>query len=219
MKNPIKLLVVEDHPSTRFGMIAMLSAFDDQFAIAGEAANAEEALQKVAAAQPDVVLTDLHFAPHDPTDGIDLIGALRKEHPHVRVVLITAETDDQFMLLAHDAGADAFLWKHAGAGEIAKAIEAVASGFSHFPSRLRQALDKRNSEPRLTERESQLIPYFARGLTSKMVAAEISRKDPEHPINHRTVDINKGNIRRKFGLPPKKSLVPFAVEALAKMRK
>jgi len=219
MSKPIKLLVVEDHPSTRFGMIAMLSAFDDQFAIAGEAANGEEALQKVAATQPDVVLTDLHFAPHDPTDGIDLIGTLREKHPNVRVVLITAETDDQFMLMAHDAGAGAFLWKHAGASEIAKAIEAVASGFTHFPSRLRQALDKRNSEPRLTERESQLLPLIARGLTSKMVAAEISKEDPEHPIKWRTVDINKGNIRRRFGIPANKSLVPFAVEYLAKKRK
>jgi len=219
MSKPIKLLVVEDHPSTRFGMIAMLSAFDDQFAIAGEAANGEEALQKVAATQPDVVLTDLHFAPHDPTDGIDLIGTLRERHPKVRIVLITAETDDKFMLLAHDKGADAFLWKHAGAVEIAKAIEAVASGFTHFPSGLRQALDKRNSDPHLTERESQLLPLIARGLTSKLVAAEISKEDPENPITWRTVDVNRGNIRRKFNLPPKKSLVPFAVEYLAKMRK
>ena len=219
MTTPIRLLVVDDHPATRYGLIAMLQAFDDQFEIAGEAANGEEALIKIAATHPHVVLTDLHFAPKDPTDGIDLICDVRELHPEVRTVLITAETDDQFMLLGHDAGADAFLWKHAGAAEIAKAIEAVAGGFTHFPNRLRVALEKRDSEPRLTEREAQLIPLIAQGMSSKLVAAELSKRDPENPLHHRTVDIHKSNIRRRFKLPAKSSLVPFAIEQWEKLRK
>ena len=219
MTAPIKLLVVEDHPVTRHGFIAMLKAFDDQFSVVAEAVNGEEALLKVASSRPDVVVTDLHFAPGDPSDGIDLIKALRAQHPQVRVVMITAELDEQYLLHAHDAGANAFLSKHASASEIAKAIDAVASGFTHFPVRLREALDKREREPRLTDREGQVIPFIAAGLTAKQIARELSRTQPENPIADRTVEIHKSNIKRKMGLTSANALMSFSIAYCKNMRK
>lgn len=219
MTASIKLLVVEDHPMTRRGFVSMLESFDDQFSIVAEAANAEEALLKVAACAPDVVVTDLHFAPSDPTDGIDLIRELREQHPQVQVVMITADLSEEYLLLAHDAGANAFLSKHAGASEIAKAIDAVSSGFNHFPTRLREVLEKRNREPRLTHRESQLVPLIAAGMTAKQIAKELTRLHPSEPISDRTVDIHKANIKRKFGLDGANKLIPFSIEYCKKARK
>jgi DNA-binding NarL/FixJ family response regulator len=190
----------------------MLKAFDNQFDIVAEAANGEEALQKMEASKADVVVTDLHFAPNDPTNGIDLIHALRERYPKVQVVMITAEMDDEYLLLAHEVGANAFLSKHSSAAEIAKAIDAVASGFTHFPTRLREVLEKRNKEPRLTERESQLVPLIAVGMTAKQMARELTKLQPSHPIVDRTIEIHKGNIKRKFDLTSTNALIAFSIQ-------
>ena len=219
MPAPIKLLIVDDHPTLRHGLISMLKAFDDQFHVVAEAANGEEALLKFVTSKPDVVVTDLHFAPNDPTDGIDLILELRDLNPQVQVMLLTAELSDEYLLLAQDIGANAFLSKHASASEIAKAIDAVASGFTHFPARLREVLDKRKSEPQLTDREKQLLPLIASGRTAKEMAKDLTTLDPGNPISNRTIEIHKANIRRKFGLTSANALIPFSIDYCKKIRK
>jgi two-component system NarL family response regulator len=215
----IKLMVVDDHPSLRHGFVSILAAFDDQFAVVAEAANVKEALLKVPSSHPDVVVTDLHFGQSDPMGGIDLIHALRTEHPQIKIVLITGSLEDESLLLAHDAGAHAFLGKEATAAEIAKAIDAVSSGFTHFPSRLREALQKREREPRLSDRESQIIPLIAAGMTAKQIAIELARLDPTKPIVDRTVEIYKGNIKRKFGLKAASALISFCMEYSKRIKK
>ena len=211
MTAPIKLLVVEDHPLSRHGLISMLEAFGDQFEVVAEAANGEEALLKFVSIKPDVVITDLHFAPNDLTDGIDLVRRLRERHPLVQVVMLTAELGDEYLLLAHEVGVNAFLSKHSSAAEIAKAIDAVASGFTHFPARLREVLEKRSKEPRLTERESQVVPLIAIGMTAKQIAIELTKRQPSRPIADRTVEIFKGKIRRKFDLTSTNALIAFSI--------
>jgi DNA-binding NarL/FixJ family response regulator len=219
MPAPIKLLIVDDHPTLRHGLISMLKAFGDQFEVVAEAANGEEALLKFATSKPDVVVTDLHFAPNDPTNGNDLTRALCERSPAVRVVMLTAELDEDYLVLAHDAGVSAFLDKKASASEIAKAIDAVASGFTHFPARLREVIDKRKREPRLTDRESQVLPLIATGMTAKQIAIELTRRQPSRPIADRTVEIFKGKIRRKFDLTSTNALIAFSMEYAKKIRK
>ena len=212
MSAPIKLMVVDDHPSLRHGFISILKAYEDQFEVVAEAANVSEALLKVPTTCPDVVVTDLHFGHCDPTGGLDLIQALRTDYPQIKIVMITGSLEDESMLFAHDAGAHAFLSKEATASEIAKAIDAVSSGFTHFPSRLREAQEKREREPRLSDRETQIIPLIAAGMTAKLIARELAILDPEKPIVDRTVEIYKGNIKRKFGLKTAGSLISFCME-------
>jgi DNA-binding NarL/FixJ family response regulator len=219
MSTPIKLLVVDDHPTLRHGLISMLKAFDDQFQVVAEAANGEEALLKFASSKPDVVVTDLHFAPNDPTNGNDLTRTLREQNPEVRVVMLTAELDDDYLVLAHEAGVSAFLDKKANASEIAKAIDAVASGFTHFPARLREVIDKRKHEPRLTDRESQVVPLIARGMTAKQIAQELTKRQPSRPVADRTIEIFKGKIRRKFDLTSTNALIAFSINYCKRIRK
>jgi DNA-binding NarL/FixJ family response regulator len=216
---PIKLLIVDDHPTLRHGLISVLTAFDEQFQVVAEAANGEEALLKFVASKPDVVVTDWLFAPSDPTDGIDLILELRDLDPQAKVVMITGQSDDECLLLANDIGANAFLSKHATASEIAKAIDVVASGFTHFPARLREVLGKRKATPQLTEREKQLIPLIALGLTAKEMAKELATRDPTDSISNRTIEIHKGNIKRKFGLTSPNALIAFSMNYAKKIRK
>lgn len=190
----------------------MLAAYDDRFQIVAEAATIDEALVRALATQPDVVLTDLHLGPGESRNGLDLIAQLQDQQPGVQIVMITSEVNDQFLLKAHDMGVGAYLHKHAAAAEIARAIESVASGFTHFPAHLKAALDKREREPAATQRERGLLPYIARGMTAKEIARELTHLEPGAPIIDRTVEVHKGNIKRKFGLDSANALITFAIE-------
>jgi DNA-binding NarL/FixJ family response regulator len=126
--------------------------------------------------------------------------------------MITSEVSDQFLLKAHEAGVSAFLHKHAAAAEIARAIECVAGGFTHFPAQLKAAVDKRRLEPHLTPRELELLPYIAKGMTAKEIARELSHLDPQCAVIDRTVEVHKGNIKRKCRLDSANALITFAIE-------
>ena len=212
MGQPIRLLIVDDHPLARQGVIAMLSACEDQFLIVGEAASIDEALIRADSLRPEIVLTDLHFGPGESRNGLDLVALLKAQQPDVQFVMITSEVSDQFLLKAHDAGVSAFLHKHAAAAEIVRAIESVASGFTHFPAQLRAAIDKRRQEPRLTPRELELLPFIAKGMTAKEIARELTHIDPQSPVIDRTVEVHKGNIKRKCRLDSANAMITFAIE-------
>jgi len=212
MRAPIRLMMVDDHPLARQGLSAMLAAYDDRFYIVGEAATVEEAIVLTSTVQPDVVLTDLHLGPGESRNGLDLIALLQVQHPDLLFVMITSEVNDQFLLQAHDLGVGAYLHKHAAAAEIARAIESVASGFTHFPAHLKLALAKRDREPVATQRERELLPYIARGMTAKEIARELTHKEHGSPIIDRTVEVHKGNIKRKFRLDSANALITFAIE-------
>jgi DNA-binding NarL/FixJ family response regulator len=212
MKAPIRLMVVDDHPLARQGLVAMLKLFDDRFQVVSEAGTIEEALIRAKVDHPEIVLTDLHFGPGESRNGIDLIALMQAQQPDLQFVMITSEVNSQFLLKAHDAGASAFLHKHAIATEIVRAIEAVASGFTHFPAQLKAALDKRAHEPVLTPREVELLPFIARGMTAKEIARELSHKNPQNAIMDRTVEVHKGNIKRKFHLDSANALITYSIE-------
>ena len=213
MRTAIRLMVVDDHPLARHGLISMLHAHEERFQVVAEAEGVQAALQLAEAGTVEIVLTDLHFEPDGSPNGLDLLRRLKAQQPGAKVVMITSEMSDQFLLEAFDAGADAYLHKHAASAEIVRAIESVASGFTHFPAHLRKALEKREREPRLTPREIDVLPYIARGMTAKEIARELMYVDPLHKnIASRTIEVHKANIKQRLHLEEANSLIPFAIE-------
>jgi len=216
MGAPIRIMLVDDHEVIRQGLKSMLGLFEGRFEVVAEAATVDEALIRVGKTKPDVVITDLHFdnpeiASGQLGDGIDLITILKSEQPTVHSILMTMTYLDHFLVRAYEAGASAFLFKHAPASEVARAIESVASGFTHFPGQLRAALEKRHKNPKLTERECQIIPYLPR-LTAREISRELSLADDKNPIMERTVEVHISNIKNKFHLESSRALVAFAIE-------
>jgi DNA-binding NarL/FixJ family response regulator len=212
MSAPISLLIVDDHPLARQGLIAMLSAFDDLFCVVAQASDMTEALMRAASVPVQVIITDLHFADGVQGNGIDVLEAFAVQYPQVKRVMITSETNELYLVSAHAAGAHAFLRKDADAREIARAIESVVHGYTHFPAQLNEALLRRERAPKLTARELDLLPYIARGLTAKEIARELTHVDAENSLIDRTVEVHKGNIKRKFSLDSASALITFAIE-------
>jgi two-component system nitrate/nitrite response regulator NarL len=199
---PIRLLVVDDHPIVRQSLSALLGAFGAPMQVVASAGSAEEALVLAEQHAPDIVLTDLQMK---PTSGIQLIQQLSQRQPAVRYVVFTASTQDEHMLQAFDAGAQGFVLKEAEAGELIKAIEAVMGGATHYPAGLKRALDRRQQQPALTAREAEVLALVAQGLTSKEIARTLA-------IDPRTVDAHRANIRQRFGLDSSAALLRFALE-------
>lgn len=218
MNQPIRLMLVDDHPVAREGLATMLQVFGDQFQVVAQAASVEEAKTLLPIHAPAVVITDLHFGATHSGNGIDFLEFVRECNASCRCILLTSETADRYVLQAYDAGAHAFLYKDAHARDIARTIETVANGYTQFPQSLNQLLAKRSTAPELTAREAMLMPYLAQGLSAKEIAREINRAEPESHISDRTVEVHKGNIKRKFHLDSSGQLIAFAMNYCREMR-
>ena len=122
----INLLIVDDHPIVRDGLVAILTTQPD-FRIVGEAASGQEALALFQQDQPDVVLLDLEMP---EMDGVELIRQLRVARPDVKTVVFTAFDTDERILSALQAGAKGYLLKGAPRAELFDAIRIVHRGGS-----------------------------------------------------------------------------------------
>jgi DNA-binding NarL/FixJ family response regulator len=209
MTETIALLIVDDHPVVRDGLVAILSTQPD-FAIAGEAASGKAALAQFERLQPDVILLDLEMP---EMDGVEVINRLRTTRPDVKIVVFTAFDTDERILSALQAGAKGYLLKGAPRSELFEAIRIVHQGGSLLQpvvaSRLLNQLA--GSEPavaaaeELTPRESEVLALLAKGKTNKEIAAELV-------ISERTVKFHISSILAKLDAANRTEAVTIALQ-------
>ena len=196
----ITLLIADDHPAIRSGLIAMLKELAENIQVIGEAQDPFEAKSMAHALRPHIVITDYEFT-HSSESGIDVIKDLKDTLPTCHCIMVTAHSEPRYMAKAFRAGSKAFLNKHASSREYLKAIEVVHSGMTYFPSELLQELDRLSKLPTPTPAELRLIPYFcfAKAKTAKELAQSFNLLKPsEQELSWRTVETHKRNITQKF---------------------
>jgi DNA-binding NarL/FixJ family response regulator len=202
----IRVLVVDDHPIVRQGLVSVLSDEDD-LEVVGEAGSGREAIGLVARLRPDVVLLDLEM---DDIDGIEAIPQLRSAHAAVGVLVFTAYDTDERVLGAIRAGARGYLLKGASAEEIARGIRSVASGGSYLEPRVASKVLAEVNAPRrtgstLSEREREVLRLVADGLPTKQIAASLA-------ISERTVKFHVNSIFHKLGADNRAQAVALAAQ-------
>lgn len=126
MSEPIQLLVVDDHPLFRRGLIALLSQ-DDRFEIVGEAGDVGEALRVLAKTQPDLLLLDNHLP---GVKGVDAIASLKSDRPNLRILMLTVSEDEEDLSKALQSGADGYLLKTSESDQLCDALVKVHEGHS-----------------------------------------------------------------------------------------
>jgi DNA-binding NarL/FixJ family response regulator len=201
----IRVVVVDDHPIVRQGLVATLEDEPD-FEVVGAASSAEEALTLVGQSQPDVVLLDLELP---GLSGVEAIPRLLEASPSTRVLVFTAYDTDERVIATIRAGAKGYLLKGAAVSEITGAIRAVAGGGTALaPSAAAKLADAvrapRGAGP-LTAREREVLRLIAQGLLGKQIAGVLS-------ITERTVKFHTASLIRKLGADNRAQAVAVAAQ-------
>lgn len=165
-----RILVVDDHPIVRAGVIAALSGMDECSVVA-EAANGEEALAAIEVTDVDLVLMDLRMP---VMGGVAATKRIRAHHPRIVVVILTTYESDGEILTAIEAGASGYLLKSAPREELLAGIRAAAAGQVALAPTVAAALVTAQRQPvKLTDREREVLALIARGRTNRQVAGEL----------------------------------------------
>src|SRR5712691_7628141 len=146
MSEPVRVLVVDDHPVVREGLAAIIGTQHDMVVV-GEAANAEEAFAACASRRPDVTLMDLCLP---GLSGIDLASRLRARWPDLRVIMFTSFAREQEIYEAFEAGVCSYIRKGAARSELLQAIRAVHGGQRYVSPRSGRHLADHVSRSRLS---------------------------------------------------------------------
>ena len=198
----IRLLLVDDHPLVRDGLRARLEAVPG-FEVVGEAGNAAEARERMAALQPSLVLMDVGMK---DVNGIELTALLLEADPALQVLMLSMYDNPEYVHRAMQAGARGYVLKDSPASEIIAAIEAVAGGGTFLsPAVAKRLFRNQEARPVLSPRESEILSALARGLSSKQIAREMD-------VSVRTVETHRQSIKRKLALDGQAELIKYAVE-------
>jgi DNA-binding NarL/FixJ family response regulator len=204
MSQTIRLLVADDHPIVREGLIAILATQPD-FSVIGEASNGQELLDLARTLQPDVLLTDLDM----PTlDGVSAIRQMQQHSPRTRMIVLTAYASDELIIGALQAGVHGYLLKGVPRQEIFSAIRAVAAGGTLLQPLVAARLLQRISEPpgeALTPREHEVLARLKQGHMNKEIALALG-------ISERTVKFHVSALLAKLGAGNRTEAVARAVE-------
>jgi DNA-binding NarL/FixJ family response regulator len=200
----VRVLVVDDHPVVRGGVVGWLAAQPD-IEVVGEAADGLVALAAVAEHQPDVVLMDLRMP---RMDGVTATGRITAAHPGVRVLVLTTYDTDADIVRAVEAGAAGYLLKDTPLPQLADAVRAAARGETVLAPPVAARLVSRMRAPAVeapTARELQVLAGVARGLTNSEIGRELF-------IGEATVKTHLLRVFAKFGVDDRTRAVLVAVE-------
>ncbi len=200
MNRKVRVLIADDHPLMRQGLVTLLAA-DADLEIVGDANNGSVAAEKAAELNPDVVVMDLSMP---VMDGVEATKRIRESSPNTRVLILTTYGTSADIAHAIDAGASGALVKDAEYDRLVSAIHAVADGGTAFSPEIEEMLKKEPHPPTLTERQRQILELTINGLS----ADEISRKVN---LSAFTVNEHLDAVKRKLGAANRAEAVAIAM--------
>ncbi len=204
--NSIRILVADDHPIVREGLVAILDTQED-FEVIGEAGSGREAIERMDESAPDVLLLDLEMP---DVDGLGVLQHLRDSESPVRVIVFTVFDTDDRILSAVRTGAKGYLLKGAPREQIFNAVRIVSQGGSLLEpvvaSKLMEHVNRTRNDPdALTPRELEVLPLLAQGLLNKEIADKLD-------ITERTVKFHVSSILGKLGAGNRTEAVSIAAQ-------
>ncbi len=200
----VRVLVVDDHPVVRAGLVMVLG-IDPDIEVVGEAGDGREAIERAAELEPDVVLTDLQMP---EVDGVGVAAQIASTDGGPKVLILTTYDTDRSIVAAVEAGAAGYLLKDTPADEIIEAVKSAAAGHSVLPGPIAEKLAAKQAEPKLpelTERERDVLACVANGSSNAATAKELF-------ISVATVKTHLIHVFQKLQVDDRTSAVTKAIQ-------
>lgn len=169
MPSKIRVLIVDDHPTFRMGLTALVNSQPDM-EVQAEVDTGEEAIERYRKEPADVVLMDLRLP---GLGGVEATLALLNRHPEAKVVVLTTYDTDEDIYRAIQSGAKSYLLKDMSTDEIIGTIRAVHQGTADLPAVIAKRLDERQQRQALTNREREVLVLLVKGRSNKEIAAAL----------------------------------------------
>ncbi len=206
---PVRILLTEDHWLVRASLKSLLSYFDGIEVVAA-AGNGREALELIAQHRPNIALMDISMP---GLNGLEATRRIVKEHPQVRVIVLSAHTGEDHVLQALRAGASGYVLKDSQPRELELAIGAVARGeiflspaiSKHvIDAYLNRTTDATSSLEHLTSRQREILQLIAEGKSSKEIALLLN-------ASVKTIESHRSNLMARLDIHDIAGLVRYAV--------
>ncbi len=207
----LRILIVEDHPLFRKGLRTLISSVED-FEVAGEASDGDQAVKVALDLLPDVVLMDLQLPGQS---GISAIREIIAASPTTRILVVTLFQDDDSVFAALRAGARGYILKDMDEIDMIRAIRSIAAGESLFSAAVASRVLAffatshplaSQAFPQLTAREREILHLLARGRANAAIAAELS-------LSVKTIANNVSNIFGKLQVADRSEAIVRARDA------
>ena len=198
MSDPAHILVIDDHPLLRKGVLQLIE-MDDELSAVGEASNGADGVELAKTLDPDLILLDLNMR---GMDGIATLKALREEGVVSRIVIYSVSDNDEDVVEAMKAGADGYLLKDMEPEDLLERLKQAAIGKMVVSENLTEVLASAlRTKPKtdivdlnnLTGREKQILKLIASGLSNKMIAKKLD-------IAEGTVKVHVKRVLKKLQL-------------------
>jgi len=206
----ITVLLVEDHQMVRDGFRSLLKHEAD-IEVIGEAENGRQAVQLTGKLRPDVVVMDIAMP---QLNGLEAARQIRKDFPDVKVLILSAHSDDAYVEQVAALGAAGFLLKQTSSDVLPKAIREVNKGRKVFNAAMTKRLNRQNAPApgelfqrknnRLSSREIEVLQLIAEGKPNKQVAAELG-------VSFKTVDKHRQHLMSKLDIHDVAGLTRYAL--------
>lgn len=202
MRDPMRILIAEDHAVVRDGLAAVLK-FEPDMSVVGLAKNGSEAVRQFRELKPDVVLMDLAMP---ELDGVGAILAIRGEFPDARILVLTTYDNDESVFRALENGAQGYLLKDCSTADLLAAIRKINAGGTHVSERAAARLAERAmAGGPLSPREIEVLRWIAEGKSNKEIAALLF-------ISEGTVKTHVLSIHEKLGAGDRTEAVVTAIK-------
>lgn len=210
-RGAVRILVVDDHPIVRKGLVDLFNGAPG-LTVCGEAGTIAESLASVSASQPQVAVIDLSLGTES---GLDLVTTLASQHPTVRLLVLSGHDEDLYADRSLKAGALGYIKKDQAPAELIAAVRRVASGKVYASAETterilaslgsaRRPQDERPAVDRLSDRERHVLTLLGKGLSTRDIAAQLK-------LSVKTIESHYAHLKEKLGARTGRELMRLAV--------
>lgn len=208
----IQVVLADDHAVLRAGLRALLNVEPDM-EVVGEAANGQEAIERVAELAPDVIVMDLTMP---GLSGLDAIAQIASQHLDTKVVVLTMHAEEQYIVQVIQCGAAGYVLKSAADTDLIDAIRQVVQGktylypdaahilVEHYRHQGEHRREEEDSLDLLSDREREVLTYTARGYSSREIGEMLF-------ISDKTVETYRRRLMEKLDLHHRSDVVQYAL--------